>query len=67
MDSDRWIPSFGKQGRIGLAAMLVGTLLFIPSLFVLSGLLGNVGLFVGAALLVLGTYLVGIEGDGPPV
>ena len=56
-----------QRGLIGIVLMIVGTVAFYPTLF--PGTTRTVDLIAvaAAALLTLGTYLVGTDMDGRPV
>jgi hypothetical protein len=56
-----------KQAAVGVGMMILGTLLFIPSLTIGVGTLTLASLFVAALLLTAGTYLFGVSGEGRPV
>lgn len=53
-----------KKGLVGIALIIVGTLLFVPGTFAESGLLIGLGLAAASLLLSAGTYLVGTDVDG---
>jgi hypothetical protein len=57
----------GKRSLIGIVLMIVGTAAFLPT--VLPGTTRTIGLAaaLAAALLTIGTYLVGTDVDGRPV
>ena len=52
---------------VGIALMIVGTLLFLPGAFPGTGALFSYALVPAAALVTLGTWLVGTSGDEPAV
>jgi len=56
-----------QRGMIGIVLMIVGTAAFLPT--VLPGTTRTIDLVavVAAALLTIGTYLVGTDVDGRPV
>ncbi|WP_049935739.1 hypothetical protein [Haloplanus natans] len=58
---------FTQRGMIGIVLMIVGTVAFFPAVF--PGTTRIVGMLplVAAALLTLGTYLVGTDMEGRPV
>ncbi|WP_435124726.1 hypothetical protein [Halobaculum sp. D14] len=56
-----------RQVLIGVALMIVGTALFLPSIQPLSSQLTAVALAPAAILLTVGTYLVGTSEGGRPV
>lgn len=56
-----------KPVAIGAVLMLVGTVLFFPSLAPQSGSLASWALLPAAALLTYGTYLIGTSGEGRSV
>jgi hypothetical protein len=61
------MPGLGKRSLIGIVLMIVGTVAFLPT--VTPGTTQTIGLaaFAAAALLTVGTYLVGTDVDGRPV
>jgi hypothetical protein len=56
-----------QRGLIGIVLMIVGTAAFYPTLFPGTTLSVDLTAVVAAALLTLGTYLVGTDMDGRPV
>ncbi|SDX99582.1 hypothetical protein [Halobellus clavatus] len=52
---------------VGIALMIVGTLLFLPGIFPGTSQLFTYALVPAAALLTLGTWLVGTSESGPVV
>lgn len=56
-----------QRGLIGIVLMLVGTVGFFPAVFPGSTSLLDLLLLVAAALLTVGTYLVGTDVEGRPV
>jgi hypothetical protein len=52
---------------IGIVLMIVGTAAFLPTVFPRTTLTIDLVAVVAAALLTLGTYLVGTDVDGRPV
>lgn len=58
---------FTQRGIIGIVLMLVGTAAFLPTVFPGTTRTVDVVAFVAAALLTIGTYLVGTDMEGRPV
>lgn len=56
-----------QRGTIGIVLMIVGTAAFFPTLFPGTTLTIDMVGVVAAALLTLGTYLVGTDVNGRPV
>ncbi|AXG07860.1 hypothetical protein DU500_16285 [Haloplanus rubicundus] len=56
-----------QRGLIGIVLMIVGTAAFYPTLFPGTTLSVDLTAVAAAALLTLGTYLVGTDMDGRPV
>jgi hypothetical protein len=56
-----------QRGMIGIVLMIVGTAAFLPTVFPRTTLTIDLVAVVAAALLTLGTYLVGTDVDGRPV
>lgn len=59
--------SLSAKALAGIALIVIGTLLFVPSVSAGTGLLPTVALVPAAALLTLGTYLFGTSEPGRPV
>jgi hypothetical protein len=56
-----------QRGMIGIVLMIVGTVAFVPTVFPGTTRTVDLVAVVAAALLTLGTYLVGTDMDGRPV
>jgi len=56
-----------QRSLIGIVLMIVGTVAFYPTLFPGTALTVDLTAVAAAALLTLGTYLVGTDMDGRPV
>jgi len=56
-----------QRGLIGIVLMIVGTVAFYPTLFPGTTRTVSLTAVAAAALLTLGTYLVGTDMDGRPV
>jgi len=56
-----------QRGMIGIVLMIVGTAAFLPTVFPGTTRIVDLIAVVAAALLTLGTYLVGTDMDGRPV
>jgi hypothetical protein len=58
---------FTQRGMIGLVLMIVGTVAFFPTVFPGTTRTVDMIALVAAALLTIGTYLVGTDMEGRPV
>jgi len=58
---------FTQRGMIGIVLMIVGTVAFFPTVFPGTTRMIDLVAVVAAALLTLGTYLVGTDMEGRPV
>lgn len=58
---------FTQRGMIGIVLMIVGTIAFFPTVFPGTTRTIDLVAVVAAALLTLGTYLVGTDMEGRPV
>jgi hypothetical protein len=56
-----------QRGLIGIVLMVVGTVAFLPTVFPGTTRTIDLVAVAAAALLTLGTYLVGTDVDGRPV
>jgi hypothetical protein len=56
-----------KRSIIGIILMIVGTVAFLPSVFAGTTRTVDLTAVAAAALLTIGTYLVGTDIDGRPV
>jgi hypothetical protein len=56
-----------QRGMIGIVLMIVGTVAFLPTVFPGTTRTIDMVAVVAAALLTLGTYLVGTDMNGRPV
>lgn len=56
-----------QRGMIGIVLMIVGTVAFFPTVFPGTTRTMDYVAVVAAALLTLGTYLVGTDMEGRPV
>ncbi|MFB6103048.1 MAG: hypothetical protein ABEJ73_10840 [Haloplanus sp.] len=57
---------FTQRGLIGIVLMIVGTAAFFPTVFPNTTLTVDMVAVVAAALLTIGTYLVGTDVEGYP-
>ncbi|MFB6255226.1 MAG: hypothetical protein ABEH58_00615 [Haloplanus sp.] len=57
---------FTQRGMIGIVLMIVGTVAFFPTVFPGTAWTVDMIALVAAALLTLGTYLVGTDIEGRP-
>ncbi|MFB6108201.1 MAG: hypothetical protein ABEJ82_05080 [Haloplanus sp.] len=56
-----------QRGLIGIVLMVVGVAAFFPTVFPNTSLTMDLLTVVAAALLTIGTYLIGTDMDGRPV
>jgi len=56
-----------QRGLIGIVLMIVGTAAFLPTVFPGTTLTVDLVAVAAAALLTIGTYLVGTDVEGRPV